>query len=69
MKTIHRPTTAKKVFSPPPQILIKSDGNELKFESKSRDVYTYRYTKSNHKLGLALVITEEHLIKLLKNNQ
>ncbi len=66
MKITRQPTGQ---FSPPAQITIKSDGNELIFKSKSKDMYTYLYIKSKQKLGTTLTISEEHLIKLLKNNQ
>lgn len=58
-------------FSAPPVIEIKSDGTVLKFISKQKDLYTYRYIKASPKCGKLntdLLITEENLIKLVKNN-
>lgn len=53
-------------MNPPDKIEIRSDGNILKYEGKSKDgKYNYRYSKSVTKLGLVLSMDEENLQKLI----
>ncbi len=57
-------------MTPPQTITIKSDGNVLELSKANKDgTYTYTYKKSISKKNQSLTLTEEQLIKLIKQNE
>jgi len=57
-------------MNPPNNIVIKSDGNEFKLVQVNKDgTYTYQYTKSKTKKSQMLTLTQEGLIKIIKQNE
>ena len=56
---------------PPKTLRIKSDQDELTYlQTKlvnKQKVFYYKYTKSNWKLGLELPMSEEQILKMIKN--
>ena len=54
----------------PQTILIKSDANELTFVEKRKDgAYVFKYSKSISKKNQLLTLSENDLIKLIKQNE
>jgi len=62
-------------FVPANKILIKSDNNILELENvlkkntiQKEDLFVYRFTRSETKLGMEVSFTEVELKKNLRNN-
>ncbi len=53
-------------MTPPNRIIINSDGNELEFVEKKKDMLYYRYTKSDCKLGFLLPLPVEQLERMIR---
>ena len=57
----------------PKNILIKSDGNEITFikeikdKNKKERSFIYKFTKSETKLNIEFEISQDNLLKNLKN--
>lgn len=49
-------------------ITINSDGNVMELQGISAGVRTFKYIKSNTKLGLTVTFTEEEYNKFIYNN-
>jgi hypothetical protein len=63
----------KTLFTPPENIFIKSDDNEISFIREQKDknkkerTFVYKFTKSITKLNQEFEISESNLIKGLRN--
>lgn len=59
-------------FKAPLKILVQSDGNEMQFQNiriiNKQNMYVYKFTKSETKLNVETVFTEQELQKQLNSS-